>query len=141
MVGSQCILKFDVSVFEDGERLSSRDSAKKLSRLMQKMRLESCLGSLERLTSSEDNEILANALAYYSKNKFLTPKFAFVVFWRLQVNQIDHSPSFFKINLQRSKFKEQLRDMEASRVRLIWPALSSSQRKLAIDLGHSPPPA
>jgi hypothetical protein len=140
-VGSQCILKFNLSVFEDGRRLSPVDSKKKLDRLMQQMRLQSCINALQKLASSEENQILSNALAYYVKNKYLTPKFAFVVLWRLQEHRIDHSPSFFKVNLAKNKYKDDLREMLESRVHVIWLALSSAQRKLAIEMGHSAPTA
>src|SRR5207342_1788394 len=101
-VGSQCILKFNLSVFEDGRRLSSAEAKKKLDRLTQKMRLESCIKALEKLAEAEGSDILSNALDFYKRNKYLTPKFAFVVLWRLQRNKIDHSPSFFKINLKKA---------------------------------------
>ena len=138
-VGSQCILKFGLSVFEDGLRLSGQQAKKKLNQLTQQMRFDSCIRALTRLAEAENNDILRNALAYYSKNKCLTPKQAFVVLWRLQTNKIDNSPSFFKISLQKHKYRDNLRDMEPSKVRLIWPALSSSQKRLAEELGHSAP--
>ena len=138
-VGSQCILKFGLSVFEDGLRLSGQQAKKKLDRLTQQMRLDSCIKALDRLAEAENNEIPHNALDYYDENKCLTPKQAFVVLWRLQKNKIDHAPSFFKVSLQRQKYRDDLRDMEPSRVRCIWPALSSSQRRLAEELGHSAP--
>jgi len=138
-VGSQCILKFNLSVFEQGRKLSAADSKKKLDRLMQQMRLESCIKSLQKLASSENNSILENALAYYQKNKYLTPKYAFVVLWRLQAQRIDHSPSFFKVNLKKDKFKDDLRSMQLSHVHVIWPALSSTQRTMALGMGHSAP--
>lgn len=140
-VGSQCILKFGLSVFESGRRLSESDAKKKLERLMQKMRLESCLRALKKLAIAEKNEILSNALLYYQKNKYLSPKFAFVVLWRLRSNKIDHSPSFFKINLRRDKYQNDLRSMSLGHVHTIWPALSSSQRDMAIRIGHSAPTA
>lgn len=134
-VGSQCILQFDLSVFEAGRRLSPAETKKKLNRLMQRMRLQSCLRALEKLAAAENNEILTNALKYYAQNKCLTPKFAFVVLWRLRQHQIDHSPTFFKITLRKARHKEDLRQMPLSRVHMIWPALSSSQRKLAVSMG------
>lgn len=140
-VGSQCILKFGLSVFEEGRRLSGSDAKKKLDRLMQQMRLESCIRALERLALAENNAILSNALVYYKKNKYLSPKFAFVVLWRLQKNNIDHSPSFFKVNLKRDKYQQDLKAMALSHVHTIWPALSSSQRDMAIRMGHSAPNA
>lgn len=138
-VGSSCILKFGVSVFEGDRRLSEDDTKKKLERLMQQMRLDSCMNALEDLAQAENNDILTNALNFYKKNKYLSPKFAFVVFWRLRSNGIDHSPSFFKINLRRSKYQQDLQSMETGRVHTIWPALSSSQRDIAIRLGHRSP--
>ena len=140
-VGSQCILKFGLSVFESGRRLSESDAKKKLERLMQQMRLGSCMRALEKLAIAENNEILSNALQYYRKNKYLSPKFAFVVLWRLRSNKIDHSPSFFKINLKRDKYQNDLRSMSLSHVHTIWTALSSSQRDMAIRMGHSAPNA
>lgn len=139
LVGSQCILKFDLSVFEQGHRLSADDAKKKLARLMQKMRLEFCINSLEKLAAKENNKILSNALIYYKKNKYLTPKFAFVVLWRLQSNKIDHSPTFFKIDLKKDKYQKDLREMQLSHVHVIWPALSSTQRNKAITMGHQAP--
>lgn len=138
-VGSQCILKFNLSVFEEGQRLSPTDSKKKLNRLIQQMRLESCVKALSKLAETENNEILKNALAHYQKNKNLTPKYAFVVFWKLESHTIDHNPSFFKISLKRQKHKIDLSEMPTERVHKIWPALSSAQKKLAIEMGHSPP--
>tara|TARA_R110002124_G_scaffold152738_1_gene319622 strand:- start:119 stop:748 length:630 start_codon:yes stop_codon:yes gene_type:complete len=138
-VGSSCILKFQVQVFDNGALLDAKGSAKKLEGLKKKMRLESCIQALRKLSSSEENDILSSALDFYLKNKYLTPKFAFVVFWRLNSNKIDHSPSFFKVNLKKDKYKRDLAQMPLDRVHMIWPALSSSQRKLAVAFGHSAP--
>lgn len=138
-VGSSCILKFQVQVFDNGTLLDAKESKKKLNELKQKMRLDSCINALKRLANSESNDILSNALEFYLKNKYLTPKFAFVVFWRLSSNKIDHSPSFFKVSLKKDKYKRDLREMPQDRVHLIWPALSISQRKLAIQYGHTAP--
>ncbi len=139
LVGSHCILKFQVSVFEHGELLDSEGAKKKLDRLQKKMRQESCMRALESLADKEENDILKNALNYYKSNGFLTPKFAYVVFWRLESNGIDHSKSFFKVSLKKDWLKKSLKDMLHERVLKIWPALSSSQKKLAERLGHSPP--
>jgi len=138
-VGSQCILRFGLSVFEDALKLSEKQAKKKLERLTQQMRLESCIKALERLAEAEENDILNSALAYYDENKYLTPKQAFVFLWRLRENNIHHSPSFFKISLKRERYRDDLRDMKTSRVHVIWPALSSTQRRLAEELGHTAP--
>jgi hypothetical protein len=138
-IGSQCILKFKVAVYEDDKLLDERGAKKKLDSLIKQMRFKSCMNALRRLVQEEDNDILSNALDFYQKNKYLTPKLAFVIFWRLKSHRIDHSPSFFKISMKRDKYKRDLREMDVSRVHIIWPALTSSQRKLAISMGHSAP--
>lgn len=138
-VGSSCILKFQVQVFTNGILLDKAGTRKKLKDLKNQMRQDSCIKSLESLARTENNDILNNALNYYQKNHYLTPKFAFVVFWRLSSHNIDHSPSFFKVSLKRQKYKDDLKDMPEERVHLIWPALTSSQRKIAVELGHNPP--
>lgn len=135
-IGSQCILKFNVPVYEGSRRLTKAEATRKLRKLTEHMRLEACLAALERLAGAEANDILTNALAYYRENKRLSPKLAFVVLWRLQKHRIDHSPSFFKVSLKRERHQSDLREMSASKVRTLWPALSASQRVLAKRLGH-----
>jgi hypothetical protein len=138
-VGSQCILKFGLSVFENGRILSPNDAKKKINRIMDQMRQNACIRALEAVAESESNDILTNALSYFQKHKYLSPKLGFVVLWRLNSHRIDYSPSFFKIDLKHEKFKTQLREMKLSHVHMIWPALTSSQREIAIRYGHTPP--
>ena len=142
-VGSQCIKQFSLSVFEAGRKLSAADAERKINRMLDQMRQEFCIKALERLAAAEDNAILKNAVDYFKKNKYLSPKQAWVVLWRLRAQNIEHNPSFFKIDLKHERFKAQLREMPTSRVHDIWAALSSSQRDMAIRFGHSrplPPP-
>lgn len=138
-VGSSCILKFKVQVFDDGMLLDAKASKRKLEDIKSKMRLDACISALEKLAREEGGDILSGALKYYRKNKYLTPKQAFVVLWRLNENKIDHSPSFFKINLNNHRCQTDLKNMSARNVRVIWAALSASQRKMAIRLGHRAP--
>lgn len=114
-------------MFQDGKRLDASGARKKLNRLMQQMRLDSCIKVLTKLAAIEENEILANSLQYYKKNKFLTPKFANVVFWRMNEHKTDYSPTFFKIQLSKAKYKEVLKNMPIGRVHLFrW--LAGSER-------------
>jgi len=97
--------------------------------------------ALRKLVKAENNEILASALRFLAEHGSLSPRFAFVVFWRLQEHQIEHNPAFFKINLRRQKFLRDLEAMPLARVHVLWPALSGAQRRKAIGLGITPPPA
>ena len=138
-IGSQCILKFGLSVFEDGRVLSPGDAKKKVHRIMAQMQQDACIRALQKVAAAENSEILANAIEYFKKHKYLSPKQAFVVFWRLNHHRIDHNPSFFKIDLKHDRFKAQLRQMEGTRVHVLWPALTSSQREMANRFGHFAP--
>ncbi|MGL4448710.1 MAG: hypothetical protein ACRCUZ_13505 [Shewanella sp.] len=138
-VGSSCILKFGVPIFEGARKLSEIEARKKLASLTQNMQQDSCISALETIASKEESKILSSALDYYRRNGCLTPKFAFVVLWRLNKANIDYIPSFFKVELKRLKHREDLMEMEPGRVSVIWPALSASQRAMAIRLGHAEP--
>lgn len=137
MVGSHCILQFGLSVFDHGRRLNPKEAKKKLDRLTSKMRLDSTISSLERLAEKENDRRLSGALSYMKINKRLTPKYAAMVLWRLQKEHIDHCPSFFKVTLRRDDHKEALRTMKHCSLGYLWPALTSSQRKLAESLRSS----
>jgi hypothetical protein len=138
-VGSQCILQFDVAVIENGRRLSPAEAKRHLAKLTQRMQLESCIRALEEIATKEVNPVLSGALDYYRRNKKLTPKYAAVVFWKLQTFRIDHHPSFFQVELRRGQHVEDLRQMPTPRVHRFWSALSAGQRRKAVELGHTPP--
>ena len=139
MVGSHCILKFDVPVYEDGQLLGRSEARLKLNKLKEKMHAEACVKALEDVLKKEDNQYLRGALGYYKEHQYLTPKYAFIVLWRLTANGITHTPSFFKVRLNTDSFKNDLENMNQRKINTIWGALSDSQRKLAIRLGHSKP--
>ena len=138
-VGSHCILQFDVAVVQQGRRLSPAEAKWHLAKLTQQMQLSSCVRALEQLADAESNPILSGALDYYRRNKKLTPKYAAVVFWKLQALRIDHHPSFFQVELRRAQHIEDLRQMPTRRVHRFWGALTTAQRRKAIELGHSSP--
>ena len=125
-VGSHCILQFDVAVLEKGRRLSPTEAKRHLDKLTQQMQLESCIRTLEQLAAKESNPILSGALDYYRKNKKLTPKYAAVVFWKLQGFNVDHHPSFFQVELRRAQHVEDLRQMQTARVHRFWSALTTA---------------
>ncbi|OCQ70889.1 hypothetical protein AR465_19330 [Ralstonia solanacearum] len=126
-------------MFENDQVLSPADAKRKIHRLLEQVRQQSCIRALEALAARENNRILSSALRYFSKHKFLSPKHASVVLWQLDKHKIDHNPSFFKVDLKHAHFKAQLEGMERWRIRVLWPALTSSQREIARRYGHSPP--
>ena len=140
-VGSKCILKFGIAVHDARGRVLERGAAKrKLDEKLAEVRKLACLAALQRLAQTEEHEILSSALAYWRRHGYLSPKQAFIVYWRLHANGIEYNPSFFKIGLRRKKHQADLHAMPTSRVHYIWPGLSPSQRRKAQEMGHAPPP-
>ena len=138
-VGSHCIRQFDLSVLERGRCLSPDHARRHLAKLTQQMQHESCIRALEQLATKDSTPMLSRGLAYYVRNKKLTPTYAAVVFWKLQLLRIGHRPSFFQIELRRAQHLEDLRQMPTRRVHRFWGALTSAQRRKALELGHPPP--
>ncbi len=138
-VGSHCILQFDVAVLQGDRRLTPEEAKRRLEKLTQKMQLDACVAALVKLAASEDSPILSGALDYYRRKKKLTPKYAAVVFWKLQQHRIDHHPSFFQVELRRHQHIEDLRNMTTARVHRFWSVLTPAQRKKAVELGHHLP--
>ena len=130
-VGSQCILKFGLSVYDNDRLLAPKEAKKKLNLLTKKMQIDSCIKALETLATKESNEILNGALKFYKSNKCLTPKFAFVVFWKLNENKIEYHPSFFSITITKEKYRNDLRSMPTSRVHTFWKGPAQSEVQLA----------
>ena len=138
-IGSHCILRFGLSIFEDGRKLTKDEVKKKLTRLTEQMQQAYCIKALRAATEKDNNEYLKHALDYYEKNKFLTPKLAHIVLKGLRTNGIDHNPSFFKVRLKRDQHKHDLRTMALGHVHILWPALTSAQRNMAMKMGHTAP--
>ena len=139
LVGTHCILKYEIAVIEHGARLPKSEARIKLTLLMKEMRLDSCLKALDKLAAPGGNIILRDALEFFRTNHYLTPRFAFVVYWKLRQHEIDHCTSYFTVNTVKARYKKDLRDMETSHVHYFWDALTKTQQRLAVSMGHTPP--
>jgi hypothetical protein len=138
-VGSRCILQFEIPMYDAGRLLGPKEVKRELAQLVKRKRFEWCLKALRSVAATEQNDILRGALDYFEQHSNLSPKLAWVVFWKLRQHGIGHDPRWFKVALRRMKHRDDLRAMPADRVHELWPALSASQRRLAQELGHSPP--
>ncbi len=136
-VGSTCILRFDIAVLgDDGIVLDNVNAKKKLNKLTEKMHQDYCFKALEAIVQKESHPALQNALDYYKANKFFTPKYAAMVLWRLDSNNIPHNASFFKIRINKDQWKEDLKKLKPIQFKTIYKSLTDSQRKLAVKLGQ-----
>lgn len=138
-VGSSCILKYGIIVYDkEGKVLDSIGAGRKLNDLQEKCRFETCIKSLEALAEAEENKYLGLALEFFKKNKYLSPKLAAIVAWRMKENNIDYSPSFFRISFKRHQYQVDFSMMPTWKAHTIWQMLSPSQQKFAEQF-HQPP--
>jgi hypothetical protein len=138
LVGSKCIFRFNVSVYNGDQRLTPREAQKHLGGLTQSLQDEDCIKVFEQLVAKDAMKSLRGTYELYVRSLRLTPKQAALVFWRLEYNQIAYSPSFFRIRLGVSQ-QADLKAFPSYKVRLLWPALTTAQRHKAIALGQFPP--
>lgn len=134
-VGSSCIKRYDVSVIGNkGYQIAKKDVAKHLNQFIKKMKYDFCVDSLYKLAKKTNHDILKGALKYLKEHGKLTPKFANVVLWQLKENNIDHKPSYFSVSLRTEKHRDDLKNLKDYQFKLVEPALSSSQKKIAKGL-------
>ncbi len=106
---------------------------------LKRKEVEVCLNQLEIFAVKEEDTLLENAVNFYRKNFCLSPKYAYVVFSRLEQQGISYNPSYFKVSLEKGVFKNDLRQMPTDKVHIFWPALDSGQKQAAIRAGHKMP--
>ncbi len=106
---------------------------------LKRKEVEACLNQLEIFTVKEEDTLLENAVNFYRKNFCLSPKYAYVVFSRMEQHGISYNPSYFKVSLEKGVFKNDLRQMPTDKVHTFWSALDSGQKQAAIRAGHKMP--
>jgi hypothetical protein len=139
-IGSQCILKFNIAVFDErGQRMAPAEAKRKLDGLIDGMQHAACLKSLAAVAEAENNGSLWQALWAYKNKGELPADAAWQVLWTLQRRGIKHEASFFKVALREGRHKRSFRMLSKDQVHTIWSALTPSQRKAAMKWGYTPP--
>jgi hypothetical protein len=143
-VGSQCILRFGITMYEGLRELSASEIRTALKELVRRQRRVHCLKALERAMSADAagkvTASLRDALSYFKRHECLTPGQASAVFERLRLGKIPHEPRWFKITTAGASQWLELARMPVENVDDIWFALSPDQRKFASRRGYTAPP-
>lgn len=138
LVGSHCILRFQVAIYDGGRELSPVEAKRRLAELTDRMHHETCLKAMRRLREISPHEILNSCIEYYERNDALSPKLANALFWQLGSHNVQYQPGLFKIQLRRHKHVADFAALNAHAKRRVWPALTSAQRKRMEAAGHAP---
>lgn len=139
LVGSSCILRWQVGVVAGGSRLGAAMAKSMITDAVKRMQREACVRAIATVLAKEPHAILESALAAYRADKALTPKQINVLFWRLDDAGIEYHTSFFKVDLKLMRRIDDLRSMPDYQRRRVWKAMSSAQRKSALERGITEP--
>jgi hypothetical protein len=143
-IGSRCILRFDIEIRDavNNRRIASEAAGAYLDGMVRDLQREDCLGALEALVELDPHPGLEGALDRCKDKGSLTPRQAAHVLGRLAALGIEHHPDYFKVSLQRGKYRGDLVSLKPDQIAALWPALTPAQRERATWWGiQAPPPA
>ena len=139
-VGSSCIEKFDIAVYdEDGkEVLKGKDGylkklqkethvEEKVDELLKNGVIKNITGVYGESYSTKDLDL--KITKSYNRDGKFNPKELNYLFKRFDSNNIEYNPTSFKINLSDSSFIEQLENLNQKQFNRIKKSLSTAQLK------------
>lgn len=129
MVGSQCILRFNVKVRGATKATAKRTLGKWVARAQRDTTLKTFSKVRDTETDAGFQAALVGAVSYYNSNGVLTPNHLALVRWRAKQNGIDLSMTAVKVSFKKKAHKQQALDMDTWRLKTIWDALSPSQKR------------
>jgi len=136
LIGSECITKFGVKVFDEMGNLldgvHAKDKvAKDRRKLVVEAKIKNMFNSILALCKIQEEKLnFENFINDYQKRGAFTPKQLSTLFWRLENNKIPHVKTDFKLYITKPSYKQQLLGMKDWELKRLWPALSLPQRKL-----------
>lgn len=138
LIGSECIMRFNISVIDkSGKKLSFEDAKKKVTkdrgRLVTEAKEKSVLNTLIALAAIDDEFNIENFIEYFKERKAFTPSQLALLVWRLERANIEFKKSHFKLTIRRDREKEQLLKLEDWKLNRIWDCLSNSQKQFVIQ--------
>lgn len=138
LIGSECIMRFNISVVDGfGRKLSFVDAKKKVTkdrgRLVTEAKERSVLNTLVALASEDDEFNIGSFIEYFKERKAFTPNQLALLVWRLERANIQFKKSHFKLTIRRNREKEQLLKLEDWKLKRIWDCLSNSQKQFVLD--------
>ncbi|MFA6137419.1 MAG: hypothetical protein WC667_04960 [Sulfurimonas sp.] len=135
-IGSECILKFDVSAkAKDGRLLNRNEIRDKINNtrneISKQNKVNHVLTVLRKLVAEEDDlkEMFKNFISYYMDNGYFTPKQLATLQWKLSTHKVDHNKSHFALSIKKNIYKDQLREMERWKINKLMPYMSNSQKE------------
>lgn len=138
LIGSECIMRFKISVIDkSGKKLLFDEAKKKVnkdkSRLVTEAKEKNVLNTLVVLAGKDHDFNIENFIEYFKGRKAFTPNQLALLIWRLERANIDFKKSHFKLTIKRNREKEQLLKLEDWKLKRIWDCLSSNQKQFVLE--------
>jgi hypothetical protein len=133
LVGSECITKFGITVYDDyGNRITGHSAKARVMgdrrSLVASAKTQGVINALISLASKDNEFDFHKFISYYQERGAFTPNQLTLVMWRLNKFRISHEKSHFKLVMQRDREKQQLLRMEEWKLHQIKACLSGAQR-------------
>jgi hypothetical protein len=84
---------------------------------------------LVALSTKEQDFDINSFISYVQERGSFTPNQLSFLFWRLDAQAIEYSPSDFKLTIRKNREKDQLLEVADWKVKKLWKAMSTSQRQ------------
>ncbi len=132
MVGSSCIKKFDITVFDDhGHKLEGEVREKWLKKAIAERQKEMMLEPLRELWSvaEEYRDIIERCVDGFESLNGCTPARLCFLFQQMRECGIKFNPQLYKVVLRSYADKMELVQLTSEEFALIWPSLSPQQKR------------
>jgi hypothetical protein len=131
-VGSSCIEKFEITVYdESGHELIGDERTKLLESDRKKKQTEMALEPLRRLWQKEgvEHETIKNYVDAFKKRNGFVPQHLLWLFREMKRQNISYVPELYKVTLRSEADRDSLYKMSDDERGVIWFSLSIQQQK------------
>jgi hypothetical protein len=132
LVGSECITKFGITVYDDyGNRITGKSARARVAsdkrKLVANAKTDSVINSLLTLASRDPIFEIQDFIRYYQERGAFTPKQLSLLMWRLNHFKVPHNKSHFKLTIRRDIEKRALLRLEEFKLVQIRPCMTAAQ--------------
>lgn len=133
-----CVARYPVKGYLDGMQLDPISTRDQVHGLTARIKQQTCQEAIRKLQGLTNDPEIDEILVYFDRNLQLSPRRAARLFAALPLLAEPFDPRVFEIRTRSAEHQSEYGSLdETSRV-LVWPALSSVQRRRMIALGYAP---
>lgn len=130
-VGSSCITRFDIAVYEDGVELFAEAKEKYLKKKIEEKKQELMLNQLRdlyRAATTDEKEFIEYYVDDFKSRGAFKPDHLLELFHLMKTYAISYESVLYKINLRSGYDMQNLLRLSKDKLELIWDCLSVSQK-------------